>query len=322
MIDSFGRKIDYLRISVTDRCSLRCTYCMPADGVQWLPHTEILRYEELLRLVRIFVSLGITKFKLTGGEPLVRKGLADFIRSMRGIDGVQCVTLTTNGVDLKNQLPALLDAGVDGINLSLDTLDPVRFAERTRRDCLPQVLEGLDAALAAPDLNLKINCVSLAGAEDDWIALAALAKDRPLTVRFIELMPIGMGQGSAPCTEAEVSAALERVYGPLTPYDTPLGNGPAHYCSLPDFAGKIGFISAVSHQFCERCNRVRLTASGYLKTCLQYDVGAALAPLLSESDDVIRAAIEDAVSRKPVSHQFTNPSPEHREGRIMSQIGG
>ena len=322
MIDSIGRNIDYLRISVTDRCSLRCTYCMPEGGVQWLPHTEILRYEELLRLVRIFVSLGITKFKLTGGEPLVRKGLADFIRSMRGIDGVQSVTLTTNGVDLKNQLPALLDAGVAGINLSLDTLDPVRFAERTRRDCLPQVLEGLDAALAAPDLNLKINCVSLAGAEDDWIALAALAKDRPLTVRFIELMPIGMGQGSAPCTEAEVSAALERVYGPLTPYDTPLGNGPAHYCSLPDFAGKIGFISAVSHQFCERCNRVRLTASGYLKTCLQYDVGAALAPLLSESDDVIRAAIEDAVSRKPVSHQFTNPSPEHREGRIMSQIGG
>ncbi len=322
MIDSFGRNIDYLRISVTDRCSLRCTYCMPEEGVQWLPHTEILRYEELLRLCRIFVSLGITKFKLTGGEPLVRKGLADFIRSLRMIDGVQSVTLTTNGVDLKNQLPALLDAGVDGINLSLDTLDPARFAERTRRDCLPQVLEGLDAALAAPGLNLKINCVSMAGAEDDWIALAALAKDRPLTVRFIELMPIGMGQGSAPCTEAEVSAALERVYGPLTPYDTPLGNGPAHYCSLPGFAGKIGFISAVSHQFCDRCNRVRLTASGYLKTCLQYDVGAALAPLLKESDDVIRAAIEDAVSRKPVSHQFTNPSPEHREGRIMSQIGG
>ena len=322
MIDSLGRNIDYLRISVTDRCSLRCTYCMPEDGVQWLPHTEILRYEELLRLVRIFVSLGITKFKLTGGEPLVRKGLADFIRSMRAIDGVQSVTLTTNGVDLKNQLPALLDAGIDGINLSLDTLDRARFAERTRRDCLPQVLEGLDAALAVPGLNFKLNCVSMAGAEEDWIALAALAKDRPLTVRFIELMPIGMGQGSAPCTEAEVSAALERVYGPLTPYDTPLGNGPAHYCSLPGFEGKIGFISAVSHQFCDRCNRVRLTASGYLKTCLQYDVGAALAPLLKESDDVIRAAIEDAVSRKPVSHQFTNPSPEHREGRIMSQIGG
>ena len=322
MIDSLGRNIDYLRISVTDRCSLRCTYCMPEEGVRWLPHTEILRYEELLRLCRIFASLGVTKFKLTGGEPLVRKGLADFIRSLRKIDGVQSVTITTNGVDLKHQLPALLDAGIDGINLSLDTLDRARFAARTRRDCLDQVLEGMHAALSVPELNFKLNCVSMAGAEDDWIALAALAKDRPLTVRFIELMPIGMGQGSAPCTEAEVSAALERVYGPLTPYDSPLGNGPAHYCSLPDFKGKIGFISAVSHQFCDRCNRVRLTASGYLKTCLQYDVGAALAPLLKESDDVIRAAIEDAVSRKPVSHQFSNPSPEHREGRIMSQIGG
>ena len=195
MIDALGRNIDYLRISVTDRCSLRCTYCMPEDGVQWLPHEEILRYEELLRLCRIFVSLGITKFKLTGGEPLVRKGVADFIRSLKQIDGVQSVTLTTNGVDLKNQLPALLDAGIDGINLSLDTLDRARFAARTRRDCLDQVLEGMYAALAVPGLNFKLNCVSMAGAEEDWIALAALAKDRPLTVRFIELMPIGLGQG-------------------------------------------------------------------------------------------------------------------------------
>ncbi len=322
MLDSLGRNIDYIRLSVTDRCSLRCTYCMPAEGVPWLPHSEILRYEDLLRLCRIFADLGITKFKLTGGEPLVRKGLAGFVRALKGIDGVQSVTLTTNGVDLKAQLTALLEAGIDGINLSLDTLDPVRFRERTRRDCLPQVLEGLEAALAVPGLNLKINCVSMSGAEDDWLRLAALAKERDLTVRFIELMPIGLGQGSAPCTEAEVSAVLEQAYGSLTPYDTPLGNGPAHYFSLPGFQGKIGFISAVSHGFCDRCNRVRLTASGYLKTCLQYDVGAELAPLLAESDEVIRAAIEDAVSRKPASHQFSSPAPEHREGHIMSQIGG
>ena len=249
MIDSYGRSIDYIRISVTDRCSLRCTYCMPEEGVEWLPHTEILRYEELLRLCRVFVSLGITKFKLTGGEPLVRRGLDGFIRSLKGIDGVRSITLTTNGVDLKAQLPALLDAGLDGINLSLDTLDRARFAARTRRDCLPQVLEGLEAALAVPGLNLKLNCVAMAGGEDDWVSLAALAKERPVTVRFIELMPIGLGQGGVPCTEAEVSAALERVYGTLTPYDTPLGNGPAHYCSLPGFEGKIGFISFFIKQF-------------------------------------------------------------------------
>ena len=322
MIDALGRNIDYIRLSITDRCSLRCTYCMPEGGVQWLPHERILRYEELLRLCRIFVSLGITKFKITGGEPLVRRGVADFIRSLKAIDGVESVTLTTNGVDLASQLPALLDAGVDGINLSLDTLDRARFSERTRRDALPQVLEGLDAALQVPGLNLKLNCVSMAGCAEDWLALARIAKERNVTVRFIELMPIGMGQGSVPCTEAEVTAALEAVYGKLTPYDTPLGNGPAHYFTLPGFTGKIGFISAVSHAFCDRCNRVRLTASGYLKTCLQYDTGADLAALLDESDETICAAVTDAIARKPKSHQFQSAAVEHGEQHIMSQIGG
>ena len=322
MIDALGRNIDYIRLSITDRCSLRCTYCMPEGGVQWLPHERILRYEELLRLCRIFVSLGITKFKITGGEPLVRRGVADFIRSLKAIDGVESVTLTTNGVDLASQLPALLDAGVDGINLSLDTLDRARFSERTRRDALPQVLEGLDAALQVPGLNLKLNCVSMAGCAEDWLALARIAKERNVTVRFIELMPIGMGQGSVPCTEAEVSAALECAYGKLTPYDTPLGNGPAHYFTLPGFTGKIGFISAVSHAFCDRCNRVRLTASGYLKTCLQYDTGADLAALLAQLDETIRAAVTDAIARKPKSHQFQSAAVEHGEQHIMSQIGG
>ena len=322
MLDSLGRNIDYLRISVTDRCSLRCTYCMPEDGVQWMPHEQILRYEDLLRLCRIFVSLGITKFKITGGEPLVRKGIADFIRALKAIDGVESVTLTTNGVDLKSQLPALLDAGIDGINLSLDTLDHQRFSERTRRDALPQVLEGFHAALSAEGLNLKLNCVSMAGCAEDWRSLAALARDHDVTVRFIELMPIGMGQGSVPCTEKEVSAALEAAFGPLTPYDTPLGNGPAHYFTLAGFRGKIGFISAVSHAFCDHCNRVRLTASGYLKTCLQYDTGADLAALLAESDETIRAAIVAAIERKPVSHQFQSAAVENGETHIMSQIGG
>ena len=322
MIDALGREIDYIRLSITDRCSLRCTYCMPEQGVEWLPHDRILRYEELLRLCRIFVSLGITKFKITGGEPLVRKGVAEFISALHAIGGVQSVTLTTNGVDLKHQLPALLDAGIDGINLSLDTLDRARFFERTRRDSLPQVLEGLDAALAVPGLNLKVNCVSVSGAENDWLSVAALAKEANVTVRFIELMPIGLGQGSAPCTEAEVASALEAAYGKLTPCDSPLGNGPAHYFSLPGFCGKIGFISAVSHGFCDRCNRVRLTASGYLKTCLQYDTGADLAALLNGPDETIRAAIQEAIARKPVSHQFQSAAVQHGERRIMSQIGG
>lgn len=322
MTDAFGRNIDYIRLSITDRCSLRCTYCMPENGVQWLPHESILRYEDLLRLCRIFISLGISKFKITGGEPLVRKGLSSFVNELHALKGVESITLTTNGVDLTSQLSDLLNAGINGINLSLDTLDRTRFAERTRRDCLPNVLEGLDAALAVPDLNLKINCVSMPGCEDDWIALAKLARDQKLTVRFIELMPIGMGQGNVPCTETQVSEVLEKEFGKLKPYDTPLGNGPAHYFSLDGFRGKIGFISAVSHGFCSSCNRVRLTASGYLKTCLQYDTGADLAGLLTQSDEAIREAVIDAIHRKPESHQFASQYVRNGEKHIMSQIGG
>lgn len=320
MRDGFGREIDYLRLSITDRCSLRCAYCMPEDGVQWLPHGEILRYEEMLRLVRIFASLGVKKIKITGGEPLVRKGAVELISEIKKIPGIEQVTITTNGVELAQQLPRLLEAGVDGVNLSLDTLDRARFQEITRRDALPQVLEGLHAALAVPDMNLKINCVAQAGREADWVSLAGIAKEHDVAVRFIEPMPIGLG--TADCTEQDIRSALERAYGSLAPYDGRLGNGPAQYCALPDFKGKIGFISAVSHRFCESCNRVRLTATGYLKTCLQFDVGANLRPLLSESDEVLKTAIEDALLRKPKQHQFEQTDPAHRESKIMSQIGG
>lgn len=322
MLDGFGRTIDYLRVSVTDRCSLRCTYCMPEDGVRWLEHTQILRYEDILRLLRIFAALGVKKIKITGGEPLVRKGVAGLISEIKSIDGIEQVTLTTNGVALKEQLPALLEAGIDGVNLSLDTLDRERFAEITRRDALPQVLEGFHAALAAPDLNLKLNCVAQAGRASDWVSLVGLAKEHDLAVRFIEPMPIGLGGGMETCTEADIRAALEAAYGTLTPYDGKLGNGPAKYFTLPDFQGKIGFISAVSHQFCDRCNRVRLTATGYLKTCLQYDVGADLRPLLEQSDEALQAAIEAAIQNKPQAHRFSEQTVENREAHIMSQIGG
>ncbi len=322
MRDGFGRTIDYLRLSITDRCSLRCTYCMPEDGVQWLEHNQILRYEDILRLLRIFAALGVKKIKITGGEPLVRKGVAGLISEIKAIDGIEQVTLTTNGVALKEQLPELLEAGIDGINLSLDTLDRARFAEITRRDALPQVLEGLEAAWSVPGLNLKLNCVAQAGRASDWVSLVGLAKEHDLAVRFIEPMPIGLGGGLESCTEADIRAALEHAYGPLTSCDAVLGNGPAKYYSLPEFQGKIGFISAVSHQFCDRCNRVRLTATGYLKACLQYDVGADLRPLLTGSDEELQAAIEAAIQNKPKAHRFSEKTVENREAHIMSQIGG
>ena len=322
MNDGFGRKIDYLRISVTDRCNLRCTYCMPESGTDWMPHEKILRYEDILRLCRIFASLGVNKYKLTCGEPLVRKGLASLAAGIREIPGTKSVTLTTNGVALREQLPALLEAGIDGINLSLDTLDRGRYAAITRRDELPAVLEGLRAALAAPQLRLKLNCVAMAGGREDWVALAALAKDSRLAVRFIELMPIGLGGMLGGCTEEDVSGALAQAYGPLTPSEGVYGNGPCRYFSLPGFQGKIGFISAMSHKFCAGCNRVRLTATGFLKTCLQYETGVDLAPLLAGSDEALRAAIEDAIRNKPAEHRFTAGDVPARERHDMNQIGG
>ncbi len=322
MHDGFGRTIDYLRLSITDRCSLRCTYCMPEDGVQWLPHGEILRYEEILRLVRVFAAIGVKKIKITGGEPLVRKGVSGLISEIKAIDGIEQVTLTTNGVALKEQLPDLLSAGIDGINLSLDTLDRARFAEITRRDALPRVLEGLETAWNVPGLNLKLNCVAQAGRASDWAALAGLAKEHNIAVRFIEPMPIGLGGDMETCTETDIRAVLETAYGTLEPFDAVLGNGPSKYFTLPDFQGKIGFISAVSHQFCDQCNRVRLTATGYLKTCLQYDVGADLRPLLAGSDEELQAAIKAAIQNKPKAHRFSEKTVENREAHIMSQIGG
>ena len=322
MNDGFGRKIDYLRVSVTDRCNLRCTYCMPETGTEWLPHEKVLRYEDILRLCRIFASLGVTKYKLTGGEPLVRKGLASLAAGIRAIPGTTSVTLTTNGVALREQLPALLEAGIDGINLSLDTLDRDRYAAITRRDALPAVLEGLETALAAPELRLKLNCVAMAGCREDWVELASLAKDNRLAVRFIELMPIGLGGMLGGCTEEDVSGALEQAYGPLTPSEGVYGNGPCRYFSLPGFRGKIGFISAMSHKFCAGCNRVRLTATGFLKTCLQYETGVDLAPLLTGSDEALRTAIEDAIRNKPAEHRFTAGDVPSREKHDMNQIGG
>ncbi len=321
MNDGFGRKIDYLRVSVTDRCNLRCAYCMPESGTEWLPHEKILRYEDILRLCRVFASLGVTKYKLTGGEPLVRKGLASLAAGIHAIPGTKSVTLTTNGVALREQLPALVEAGIDGINLSLDTLDRERYAALTRRDALPAVLEGLRAAMDAP-VRLKLNCVAIQGSEADWLALAALAKDAPLAVRFIELMPIGLGRALGGCTEEDISAVLEREYGPLTPSEGVYGNGPCRYFSLPGFQGRIGFISAMSHKFCGGCNRVRLTATGFLKTCLQYETGVDLAPLLAGTDEALRAAIEDAIRLKPAEHRFASETVPDGEKHVMNQIGG
>lgn len=325
MLDCYNRTIDYLRISLTDRCNLRCIYCMPAEGVRWVPHTAILSYEQLLRLCRIFASLGLKKIKLTGGEPLVRPGVDSLIAALKDIPGIENVTLTTNGVLLSQQLPGLVEAGLDGVNISLDAVEEDIFAAITRRPGVDQVLGALRDALAVPHLNVKINCVPMGLNTSQLVPLAELARDSRLAVRYIELMPIGLGKSLAHPDEGEVRALLEQAFGPLTPYEGKLGNGPCSYYSLPGFQGKIGFISAMTHQFCAGCNRVRLTSGGFLKTCLQYEKGVDLMALLEQGadDEVLRAAMEQAILEKPAHHQFSDSAAQTGlEQHIMSQIGG
>ena len=325
MIDRCQRDIDYIRISVTDRCNLRCVYCMPEEGVQWVPHNAVLSYEEILRLCRVFAGLGLSKIKLTGGEPLVRRGLDRFIADAKAIPGIQCVTLTTNGVLLAEQLPGLVSAGLDGVNISLDTLNREQFRAITRRDDLDRVLAGLNAALDCPGLNVKINCLPMGRNDDQLVPLVELARERPLSVRFIEVMPIGLGKDLTYRSEDEVRAILERALGPMEPFHGKLGNGPCHYFSLPGFAGKVGFISALSHQFCSECNRVRLTSDGFLKTCLQYELGVDLKTLMDDGrDDAFLAeAVRQAIYNKPLQHHFTDTSGQQAlEHHGMSRIGG
>lgn len=324
MLDALGRNIRYLRISVTDRCNLRCRYCMPAEGVEWVDHSAILTYEQISRLVGLFAAMGVEKVRLTGGEPLVRKGLDSLVRSIKRTSGIRRVYLTTNGLLLADQLPGLLEAGLDGVNLSLDTLDRAQFEAITRRDELDRALAGLNAALAAPGLTVKLNCVPSGENDDQLVPLAALARDRELAVRFIELMPIGLGSSLTRRTEAEVLARLEAAFGSALPCPQEEGGGPSRYVTFPGFRGKVGFISAVSHRFCQSCDRVRLTAGGFLKTCLQYDCGADLKALLDAGADdaALVAAIRAAIAKKPEGHHFGQASTGRDEGRNMNQIGG
>ncbi len=361
MKDNQNRKIDYLRISLTDRCNLRCVYCMPEEGVPRVRHEDILTFDEILRVCRAAADLGIRKIKLTGGEPLVRRNTPELVRLIKELPGIEQVTLTTNGILLKDQMAALALAGLDGVNISLDTLDPKEFRNITRRDGLDQVLEGLHAALEVSGLNVKINCVPIAGFEEETIScseernssgirqaegeqnkrnlietaelernsrnlikIAELAARYPVHVRFIEMMPIGLGRQFRLRSEAEIREILEKEYGPMVPDSEIYGNGPSHYYSIEGFRGRIGFISAVSHKFCDKCNRIRLTSEGFLKGCLQFGEGESLRDLMRGgcSEKELRDAIRRVIAAKPEGHHFyENPTGQDEE-RIMSQIGG
>lgn len=322
MIDGFRRTIDYIRLSVTDRCNLRCRYCMPPEGITCLPMHEILSYEETIHLCEIFAGLGIHKIKITGGEPFVRRNICHLIREIKAIPGIDSVTVTTNGTMALQHLEELKSIGIDGINFSLDTLNPEIFKQITGSDGLSDVLCAIDRAAALDIPNIKINCVPVQGVNTQDIPdIAAFAKDSPIHVRYIEMMPIGLGKEFQTVTEADIRQILETAYGPLQPIEGRFGNGPAHYSHIAGFKGHIGFISAMSHMFCEQCNRVRLTADGQMKTCLFYESGIDLKGLLRNhySDEEIAHHIALALQDKPKDHDLDSLSPEHRG---MSQIGG
>ena len=323
MLDQYGRKIDYLRISVTDRCNLRCRYCMP-EPVNAVQHADILRYEEILRICRAAAELGITKFKVTGGEPLVRAGCVDFITALKAQPGTEQVTLTTNGLLLEANLDALTEAGLDGVNISFDSPDNARFRRITgyTGDGADTLLRVLDACYAE-GLKTKINTVLLEETEADAPALAAIAAKLPVDVRFIELMPIGFGTTMKRVSPEDILTALQERWPDLAPTDERRGNGPAHYYKSAALLGRIGFIDAVSHKFCAECNRVRLTSTGQLKPCLCYADSADLRALIRGgcTDGELREALRAAVYAKPRAHCF-DTNDIITEKHMMSQIGG
>ena len=323
MLDQYGRKIDYLRISVTDRCNLRCRYCMP-EPMAAVRHEDILRYEEILRICRAAAKLGITKFKVTGGEPLVRAGCTEFIAELKKQPGTEQVTLTTNGLLLEKNIDALASAGLDGVNISLDTLDNAHFQNITGytgdgADTLLRVLKEC----CTKGLHTKINAVLLEETEADAPALAAIAAKLPVDVRFIELMPIGFGTAMKRVSPEDILAALKERWPDLTPTDEKRGNGPAHYYKSAALLGMIGFIDAVSHKFCAGCNRVRLTSTGQLKPCLCYADSADLRELIRGgcTDEELKEALRAAVYAKPRAHCFGTDAAV-TEKHMMSQIGG
>lgn len=323
MLDRYGRVINYLRISVTDRCNLRCCYCMP-EGVQDVELKNILTFEEIWEIVRTGVSLGITHIRITGGEPLVRKGCVDLIRGIREIPGVETITMTTNGVLLGNYGKQLKKAGVDGVNISLDTLDPEEFYKITGKRELQEVLAGIRAAKTA-GLPVKLNAVNRK--ELDPIPLVRYAQEENLPLRFIEMMPVGYGKKYVGRSNEELRETLEAVCGKaecMTNREelSRMGSGPAVYYQFSDLKVPVGFISAIHGKFCDTCNRVRLTAEGYLKLCLCYDEGEDLRRVLREGEkENLRTIMEQTIFRKPAAHCFEHPA-EMTETHEMVKIGG
>ncbi|CAN5332665.1 GTP 3',8-cyclase MoaA [soil metagenome] len=326
LTDSFGRAIKSVRVSVTDKCNFRCTYCMPAEGLEWLRRDEILSFEEIQRLVGIMAGMGVDEVRLTGGEPLVRRDRPTLVEMLAGTPGVEDLSLTTNGVLLDRLAGPLVEAGLRRLNVSLDSLSHVRFAEITRRDALDKVLRGLEEAERHPELRpIKVNCVAIRGfTEQEVPALAELARRKPYVVRFIEFMPLDAKErwdAAHVLAGKEIRALIEErwplVEIPAKPSST------ARRFRFADGAGEIGFVNPVSEPFCSTCDRIRMTAEGQLRTCLfsrkEWDLKAPMRA--GATDAELEAVIRQAVNHKELKHKINEPGFV-RASRSMSQIGG
>lgn len=321
--DSFQRPIDYLRISVTDRCNLRCVYCMPAEGISLVPHSELLTYEEIAALVRASSEMGISKVRISGGEPLVRLGLVNLIGMLSQIDGIDDVSLTTNGILLREQAADLKESGLRRVNVSLDSLQRRRFEKITGHNGLAEVLEGIEQARRVKLEPVKINVVVMRGVNDDELLDFALLSKEGWHVRFIELMPLASRGAVTPefVSAEEMRCSLASL-GDIEPCSAPAGVGPAKYFRLPGATGTIGFITPVSEHFCFRCNRLRLTADGKLLPCLLSDQEIDLKSALrgGASTDRIKRLILEAIASKPEGHRVAEGLLLQR--RSMTQVGG
>ena len=333
--DSCNRPINYLRISVTDRCNLRCTYCLPSEGIDLLSHSEILTYEEITTIARLASELGIKKIRLTGGEPLVRARLTELVAMLAKIDAIDDISLTTNGILLKEQAGELKKAGLKRVNISLDSLNPEKFELITRHDRLNEVLSGIEAAKANGLNPVKINMVVMRGINDDEIiTFANMTITEGWHVRFIELMPFttdnppeihSTGEKSHLqhqfMSTQEINERLSSM-GKLEPSPSITGNGPARYFRLPNAIGTIGFISPISQHFCFSCNRIRLTAEGKLRPCLLSDDEIDLRQLLRNGapPEKLKQVITEAIQKKPLKHNLPHGTGSNK--RHMSQVGG
>jgi GTP 3',8-cyclase len=325
LVDRFNRKINYLRVSLTDRCNLRCIYCMPAEGEKKLMHREILRYEELLRVIRIAVKLGIDKIRLTGGEPFVRKGAVDFIKMLASIEGIKDISITTNGVLLSEYLDDLWQSGIRRLNISIDSLNKKTFKEITRFDYFDQVLEGIEKAKNMGFHPIKINTVVMKGINDrEILDFGRLAIKEPYHIRFIEYMPIGLDLKDPNfISNSAVKSTLVDNLGPMSPVLQGRYDGPAKRYHFHEGEGEIGFISAISNSFCSTCNRLRLTADGKILPCLLSNIEADIREPLRKGclDEELIKVFQYAVSIKPKSHHL-NMVGHQMVHRKMCSIGG